>query len=138
MALQNRDDELATQRLTESLELARRVHDPQVILVCLTGLATVAARRGRLHTAAHVWGAAERLQRDMGSAPVVTGTIGHEWIDAARKQLGVPAFEAAVTAGAQMSLDELVLLGAQPPLGGDHLPGPPVSDDPPRGDGPSR
>jgi hypothetical protein len=107
------------------------VHDPRLILVCLTGLATVAADRGQLQTAAHLWGAAERLQRDMGWTPVLTGTIGHEWLDVARSQLG-PAFGAAVTAGARLSPEELdaeaaALLGIERTPGATTRSRPPVS-----------
>jgi tetratricopeptide (TPR) repeat protein len=111
-AVQDHNGERAVPLLMEGLELAQRLHDAETVLLCIAGLASVAADRGQPVRAVHLWGAAERLRSALNGVSSLGSVIGETWLDATRQQLGDPAFEDALTTGARLSLDELVIEAA--------------------------
>jgi predicted ATPase len=117
LALEQDDPARAWSLACESLSVAREIGDDQAAVICLGILSVASHRSGKPHRAGVLWGAAERLDRDLGE------TMWRKSDDYARllKKLGkrTPDLEQGVEEGRVLTLDEavgIVALGA--PNGG--------------------
>ncbi|HEY8448163.1 MAG TPA: LuxR C-terminal-related transcriptional regulator [Thermomicrobiales bacterium] len=107
------DDKRATALYRESLEASRRVGDTWGIVESLTGLASIAGSYGQAETAARLFAAAERVRSAIGlRLQRYVRTERDEAVDAARRELGEAAFNAAWEAGQALSLDEAAGIAA--------------------------
>ena len=100
----------ASRLYEESLELGgQRMGLSHPILLCLEGLARVAAAQGRMERAARLCGAAAALREDKGwpLPPAKRGEIDRT-VAAAREALGEEAFAAAWAKGHALHLDEAI------------------------------
>ena len=102
-------DGRASKLYRESLELARRFGFAFDAMICLEGMARVAAVQGRPGWAARLLGASAALREEMG-APLsqIRQTDHDRAVDAARAALGEEAFAAAWAVGHAMSLEEAI------------------------------
>src|SRR5262249_37712300 len=96
--------------LAESLVIARGLRDQCLIAALLAALAPVATAAGRPARAAQLWGAAERLREEVGSAlPPNERDRCERQVTAARASLGEEtAFDVAWQAGRAMTLEQAI------------------------------
>lgn len=103
-------DAVAAQNwLVQSLERSRDAGDTTFMARNLAAIASVAAQRGEYRWAARLWGAAEALDEQPGTAlrdPDQSGDSSE--IDAARKVLGEETFIAAQKEGRSMPLEQVL------------------------------
>ena len=104
------DDARTAELLRESIGLAGMLRDDYNVVYCATGLAGVAARRGRAERAARLFGAADALSEKTGAGVswAVWRSLNERDLASARAQLGPEAFEEAWAAGRAMTLEETV------------------------------
>jgi len=99
-------DARASELYKESLELARRYGFTYDAVICLEGMARVAAVQGRPERAARLLGASAAIREGRGAplSPIVRADHDHA-SNAARDALGEEAFTAAWAAGHAMSFE---------------------------------
>ncbi|MGD0678156.1 MAG: diguanylate cyclase [Polyangiaceae bacterium] len=84
---------------------------PMLLLLCIAGLAAIAAERGHFDAAARLAGAAERLFEADGALLAVVDRADYERrIDRVKERAGSRAFGVGRTAGRAMSATEVVAL----------------------------
>jgi DNA-binding NarL/FixJ family response regulator len=97
--------------LRETLHLARRSNDKVPLQYALFGLAAAAAVQKKPARAARLWGASEAVREVAGvhlTALARTGTNYDAHLEAARSQLGEPAFTKAWSEGKAMTQEEAI------------------------------
>jgi len=100
-------DARASELHKESLELARRYRFTFDVVICLVGMARVAAVQGRPGRAARLLGASAALREEIGAPLSPIARVDHDHAsNAAREALGQDEFEAAWAEGHAMSLEE--------------------------------
>jgi hypothetical protein len=94
--------------LREGIELAAGLRDAWTVVLCASGLASVAARRGRTERAARLFGATEALREKMGVAVSWSRwrDLNEHDLGRVREELGREAFEEEWTRGKAMTLEE--------------------------------
>ena len=104
------EDDRSEALLREGVELAAGLRDAWTVVLCATGLASVAARQGRPARAARLFGATEALREKTGVAVSWSSwrTLSERGLKEARESLGPEAFEREWALGKTMSLDETV------------------------------
>ena len=102
-------DERASELFRESLELARRFSFTFDAVVCLEGMARVAAVQGQPEWAARLLGTSAAQREEMGTPLTPIARTDHDHaVNVARAALGEDAFEAAWDEGHAMSLEEAI------------------------------
>jgi predicted ATPase/transcriptional regulator with XRE-family HTH domain len=99
----------ARQLHRESLALARRFGFTFDVFICLEGMARVEALQGRPQQSARLLGASAAHREDIGTplTPITRADYDHA-ANAARRELGEEAFEAAWAEGHAMPLDVII------------------------------
>jgi predicted ATPase/DNA-binding XRE family transcriptional regulator len=102
-------DARASELHKESLELARRFGFTFDVVICLEGMARVAAVQGKPERAALLLGASAALREEMGThlTPIARADHDHA-VNAARAALGEDAFAPAWDEGHAMPLEEAI------------------------------
>jgi predicted ATPase/DNA-binding CsgD family transcriptional regulator len=106
LALLRRDVDTATRLFTESLQTSWQIDDPRFVTVCLNGLHWVATMEGKHRRAARLFGATEALRQAIGLHAVedfLRPELGDD-----RNRLGPATFDAAVSEGRLMTLEQAV------------------------------
>jgi len=98
----------------ESLAIGRDLNNVWLIVPCLDGLASLAARQDEFVRAARLWGTAEVLCESVGMhiAPIERANYERR-VAAARAQLGAAAFASAWAQGRTMTLEQTLTLQEQ-------------------------
>jgi predicted ATPase/DNA-binding NarL/FixJ family response regulator len=140
VALAQADLALARSSLTESIELSLATGQRLAVARGLEAFAVLAIARGDPARAVELAGAALALRRAVGSSASAR-IAPDDPLEAARRQLGAPAVEALLAAGAAMSAGEAVRLatgwGSSEPAGdGARLAVPHQAAGPPGSGGP--
>jgi predicted ATPase/class 3 adenylate cyclase len=106
LALQRKDHTRAWSLACEALGLVRKLGDDLMSLACLGTLAVAAAGAGDPRRGGALWGAAERLDQELGE------TMWRSERDRLEEMLGErgPQFEQGVEEGRRLTLDEAVAL----------------------------
>lgn len=102
------DNDRAVHLLEQSLELARQVRMPRVVIYCLESLAWITCDRGNAHRAAVLMGSAEGLAISIGSAAVIHSDLlvyHHKCNQEAHRKLGDDAFSVAYQKGRHLDFD---------------------------------
>jgi predicted ATPase/DNA-binding winged helix-turn-helix (wHTH) protein len=108
--------ESAQEHLTESLMIGQEMSNLPTIAVALEGLAYLATASNALIRAARIWGAAERLRKEIGvPIPLCDQADYQRRVAAARAALSKEVFDHALHEGNEMTLEKAV----QFTLGGD-------------------
>ena len=104
------DDARTAELLRESVGLAGMLRDDYNVVYCATGLAGLAARRGRAERAARLFGAAAALSEKTGAGVswAVWRSLNERDLASARTQLDPEEFEEVWAAGRAMTLEEAV------------------------------
>jgi non-specific serine/threonine protein kinase len=119
LAQQRGELEAATAYLQEAVRLANEQGGKLQLPLCLEGLAGVAAAQALPERAARLFGASEALRQATGSEPFFLDQSDYEQTFlATRARLGDTAFEAAVAAGREMTLEQAVELALHESDGG--------------------
>jgi hypothetical protein len=93
----------------ESLELARRFRSTFDVVICLVGMARVAAMQGQPERAARLLGASAALREEIGAPLSPIARVDHDHAsNAARAALGEDAFATALAAGHATPLEEAI------------------------------
>ena len=110
VALQEGDVARASSLSCNGLTRARDIGDSVAVLICLSQLAIVAKRRGQVRRAGALWGAAERLDEELGE------TLWRATRPQAEETLGdrVPDFELGVEEGRRLELEDAISLALRP------------------------
>jgi predicted ATPase/DNA-binding NarL/FixJ family response regulator len=109
LARTERDAKRAVVLLNEELELHRQIENVPAILGSLEAIASVAAEAGRYEHAARMLGAASALRKQHGHPRLPSNAPWCERdLQLARESLSARDFEAAFSAGAELSLDQAV------------------------------
>ncbi len=99
----------------DSLRGRQTLGDMLGIAESLEALACLAAKYSSLERAARLWGAATALRSAIGASLIESERVGYDlFIKAARTRLRDKQFEAATSAGAAMSLDQVLQFAAEP------------------------
>jgi hypothetical protein len=96
----------ASERYRESLALALELDTPNVVLLTLAGLASVAAASGDLTRGGHLWAAVESMEQRRGLRILPFERERYERVLA--EHLSDPDFRAASEAGRTLALDDAV------------------------------
>jgi non-specific serine/threonine protein kinase len=119
MALWRQGDlDAAATRLRDALRRLHQVNETHSTIWCVDALAWIAFDQSRPERAATLLGAAERLTQVMGAPAGILpelATHHQQYRQRARDALGEPAYRAAFTRGAQMSLDEAIAHALEQP-----------------------
>jgi hypothetical protein len=104
------DDARTAELLQESVEIAGILHGDYNVVFCATGLAGVAARRGRAEQAARLFGIADALSEKTGAGVSwsVLQSLNERDLATTREMLDPEVFEAAWAEGRAMTLEEAV------------------------------
>jgi predicted ATPase/transcriptional regulator with XRE-family HTH domain len=104
------DDSRTAELLRESVEIAGMLRDDYNVVFCATGLAGVAARRGRPERAARLFGVADALSEKTGAGVSwsVLRSLNERDLAVTREQLDPEAFETAWAEGRAMTIEEAV------------------------------
>jgi hypothetical protein len=101
--------DLALKHLTEGMTILHGLGDRPGVIESLEGFAGVAAATAAPRRAARLWGAADALRQEIGSARSVHERIAYEpQIKAVRAILTAEAFDQAWDEGRVMTLDDAV------------------------------
>jgi predicted ATPase/class 3 adenylate cyclase len=108
LALDRGDPERALVGYAESMEMSLRLRDRRAQIYCVAGIACALVGMHRERDAAHLWGAVEAQERELGFRMILSERQRYErWMSAAQeRQRG--AFDAAHSAGARLALKEAV------------------------------
>jgi non-specific serine/threonine protein kinase len=99
--------ECATVSLKEGLAVAQQVGIKASVINALEGMASLTGTLEEAPRTAHLWGAAQAAREITGIAlPPGERALHEPYLASARSQLGEAAWEAAVTEGRAMSLEE--------------------------------
>jgi predicted ATPase/class 3 adenylate cyclase len=112
VALRQDDAQRASLRACEALALAREIGDDLVALICLGILSIAVAECGDVRRAGALWGAAERLDQELGE------TMWRKERPRLEEMLGErgPRFEQGVEEGRRLTLEEAVGIARAPTL----------------------
>jgi predicted ATPase/class 3 adenylate cyclase len=109
LALYRGDHATAAQLLHRSLSLARDIGDKQAIAESTSVLGALRAAQGHATEAARLWGGAEGMYRRMGAEMGrAERTVQDKYVATVRAELGDETFASAWSAGARMSMDQLI------------------------------
>ena len=114
-ALLTGDTDTAESALREQLILARKLVLP-LVADGLIGLAAIAATRGTPHRAARLIGAAQAHQYGNQPDQIIVDTLDARFLTPARTRYGADAWQAAVSEGAALSLEDAIAEALQEPL----------------------
>jgi DNA-binding CsgD family transcriptional regulator len=110
------DPERGKSLFVEALETAREQGGRFEILQCLEGLAGVAADRGQADHAACLFGAAERLRKEIGAELPFGLQLDYDRdVAAVRSHLGGEQFQAAWSAGSALTMRQAIDRALQGP-----------------------
>jgi tetratricopeptide (TPR) repeat protein len=112
LLLSQRNPDDAEDRYRESLTLNAELKSSRGCNFCLRGLAAAAALQGQTQRAGQLWGAASAAERESGYGISARSYAQYERAVASCKG---HEFDAAVTAGRQMTLDDAVAYALEPP-----------------------
>jgi predicted ATPase/class 3 adenylate cyclase len=108
LSLDRGDPETALHHFADSLEYAVATASRRVQIYCVAGIACALLQQGDEHAAARLWGITEDQERRLGFRMLLTERQRYEHlISGARERLG-GAYEAALQAGAGLTLEQAV------------------------------
>jgi non-specific serine/threonine protein kinase len=101
--------DLGLKHFAEGLTILHRLGNRPGVIESLEGLAGIAAATAAPRRAARLWGAADALRQEIGSARSVHESLAHEReVKAIRATLTAEPFDQALDEGRAMSLDDAV------------------------------
>ncbi|WP_394793811.1 ATP-binding protein [Armatimonas sp.] len=107
-----RQDDNATARgyYQQSLRTRSEIGDKNGMVICLDFFANLCLSEGKPHQAAVLWGAAQALRDEIGSAVPTSIQKGHDHhLAETRKALGDAAFEAAYAQGRALTQEQAIV-----------------------------
>jgi hypothetical protein len=116
VTLHQREYRTAATFFADSLTLARKINNGQIIAIDLTGTATVASAWDEPARAAHLLGAADALSAAIGAPlPAREQALFQSVAANVRAQLGEAGFLAAWREGRAMTLEQAIEYALTPP-----------------------